>query len=148
MSPDLVARLSDIDNIAGMKDGRDLALTIEFIRRTPPDFVVWQGPDNLTFPGLVIGCAGAIPAVANLAPSICVELYQAFLDGDWQRAMKAQERISLLRDALRLGTFPAALKEAMHMAGMPVGSARAPAGELTSENHRKLRQVLVSVGVL
>jgi 4-hydroxy-tetrahydrodipicolinate synthase len=148
MSPDLVARLAEVDNIIGMKDGRDLALTIEFIRLTPPGFVVWQGPDNLTFPGLVIGCAGAVPAVANLAPALCVELYEAFLAGDWQRAMGAQEKVSRLRNALLLGTFPAALKEAMRMAGMPVGPARRPAGPLSSENRHRLRQVLEAVEVL
>jgi len=148
MSPDLVARLAEVGNIVGMKDGRDLALTIEFIRRTPPSFVVWQGPDNLTFPGLVVGCAGAIPAVANLAPVLCVELYQAFRSGDWQRAMGAQEKVSLLRNALLLGTFPAALKEAMRMVGMPVGPARRPAGALSTESKHKLQQVLETVGVL
>jgi 4-hydroxy-tetrahydrodipicolinate synthase len=148
MSPDLVARLAEVDNIVGMKDGRDLALTIEFIRRTPPSFVVWQGPDNLTFPGLVVGCAGAIPAVANLAPALCVELYQAFRSGDWQRAMRAQEKVSLLRNALLLGTFPAALKEAMRMVGMPVGPARRPAGALSTESRHRLQQVLEAVGVL
>jgi len=148
MSPDLVARLAEVDNIVGMKDGRDLALTIEFIRRTPSSFVVWQGPDNLTFPGLVVGCAGAIPAVANLAPTLCVELYQAFRSGDWQRAMGAQEKVSLLRNALHLGTFPTALKEAMRMVGMPVGPARRPAGALSTESRHRLQQVMETVGVL
>ena len=148
ISPDLVERLATIPNVIGMKDGRDLALTIEYIRRAPPDFVVWQGPDNLTFPGLVMGCVGAIPAVANLVPEVCVKLYDAFLAGDWAKAMEAQATITRLRNSFALGTFPVVLKEAMGMKGMSVGSARAPTQPLTAQNKQKLRAILETTGVL
>jgi len=148
ISPDLVERLASIPNVPGMKDGRDLALTMEYIRRAPPDFVVWQGPDNLTFPGLVVGCVGAIPAVANLVPEVCVKLYAAFVAGNWAKALEAQTTITKLRNSLSLGTFPVVLKEAMAMKGMPMGPARAPTQPLTAQNRQKLRAILKATGVL
>jgi len=149
LSPGLVSRLARIDNLAGIKDSsRDIALTMEFIRRSPDDFKVFVGPDNLMFPGLAVGCNGAVPAFANLAPGIAARVYNDFQDGDWGGAIAAQHQLSQLRATLSLGTFPAMVKEAMALAGMPMGPARAPVGGLTGDSRRKLQEVLEAVGVL
>jgi 4-hydroxy-tetrahydrodipicolinate synthase len=149
LSASLVSRLAQIENLAGIKDSsRDVALTMEFIRRSPDGFKVFVGPDNLMFSGLAVGCDGAVPAFANLAPDIVAKVYRDFHNGDWSSAITAQHQLSQLRATLSLGTFPAMVKEAMALAGMSMGAARAPVGGLTPDNRKQLRDVLEAVGVL
>jgi 4-hydroxy-tetrahydrodipicolinate synthase len=149
LSAGLVSRLAQIDSLVGIKDSsRDIALTMEFIRRTPDGFEVYVGPDNLMLPGLTVGCVGAVPAFANLAPDIALRIFNGCQNGDRGEALAAQHQLSQLRGTLSLGTFPAMVKEAMTLAGMPMGPARAPVGRLEGNSRKKLRDTLEAVGVL
>lgn len=149
LTVDVVVRLSKIANMAGIKDSSgDLALIMQFVERTPPEFAVCQGRDDIFYPSFVIGCTAAVAAAANISPDWVLEIYDAFAVGDWERCKQAQRRVALLRRALRLGTFPAVIKEAMSMIGMHLGPTRAPVGALTEENKERLRKILRSVGLL
>src|SRR5438270_11503529 len=72
---DTVARLAEIPNILGIKDSSgDLQNTNEYLRVVPDRFAVMQGRDTLIFPSLLFGASGAVPATANIAPAILVEI--------------------------------------------------------------------------
>lgn len=149
MSPDLVARLSRIDNIVGVKDSSgDLTITTEYIRRTGPDFAVLMGRDTLIYAVLVSGGKGAIAATANAAPRLVVEIYEAFKAGDLERARQAQLRLAPLRLAFEMGTFPVVIKEALALMGICSARAKAPVGPLPAARREELRRVLVEMGVL
>jgi 4-hydroxy-tetrahydrodipicolinate synthase len=149
LSASFVARLGEHPNIAGIKDSSgDLTLTIEMVRGTDDDFTVLMGRDSLIFAGLQHGIKGAIAATANVAPTLVVEIYEAFQEGDLARALAAQEKLLPLRTAFGLGTFPVVVKDAMNMIGVPAGPARRPLRSLTGEARDKLRQVLEQVGAL
>jgi 4-hydroxy-tetrahydrodipicolinate synthase len=149
LSADLVERLAGIDNLVGIKDSSgNIALTAEFINRTPADFAVFQGMDPIIYPSLAIGAVGAIAATGNVAPREAVEIYEAYQAGDHARARKAQEKIALVRQALALGTFPIVIKEAMAMLGVPGGYCRPPAKPLTEVKRRELRATLERIGLL
>src|SRR5207302_1956185 len=78
-----VARLAEIPNILGVKDSSgDLQNTNELIRAVPDRFSVMMGRDTLIFPALMFGARGAVPATGNIAPSLLVEIYEAFQRGD------------------------------------------------------------------
>src|SRR5258708_25358808 len=67
-------------NLVGLKDssGR-LEQAIAYKEAVPyRDFLVFTGGDHLFLPALQAGCAGPVTAAANLAPPLCVELYEAF----------------------------------------------------------------------
>ena len=148
-SASFVARLGEHPNIAGIKDSSgDLTLTIEMVRQTDDDFTVLMGRDSLIFAGLQHGIKGAIAATANVAPTLVVEIYEAFQEGDLARALAAQEKLLPLRTAFGLGTFPVVVKDAMNMIGVPAGPARRPLRSLTGEARDKLRYVLEQVGAL
>jgi 4-hydroxy-tetrahydrodipicolinate synthase len=146
LSTDLVARLADHPNIVGIKDSSgDLTMTIEYIRRTGEDFTVLLGRDTLIYAGLVHGARGSITATANVAPSLVVEIYKAFIEGDLDRALDAQQRLAPLRLAFGLGTFPVVVKEALAMVGIPAGPARGPVATMAPEQVEKLRQVVAEL---
>ena len=73
-----------------------------------------------------MGAAGVIAATGNVAPELVVELCASFQANDTQRACRGQDKLSRLRKALHLGTFPSVLKGAMDLIGEPVSAPRGP----------------------
>ncbi|MBN2390049.1 MAG: 4-hydroxy-tetrahydrodipicolinate synthase [Anaerolineae bacterium] len=147
LSADLVGRLAELPNIAGVKDSSgDLSLTLEYLRQTDRNrFAVLMGRDTLIYAGLLHGAVGAIAATANVAPALVVAIYEAFIAGDLDRALAAQNALAPLRQAFALGTFPGVVKYALALLGIPAGPARGPVGTLSPENYEKLRQILEMV---
>ncbi|MCL5746485.1 MAG: dihydrodipicolinate synthase family protein, partial [Acidobacteria bacterium] len=71
-----------------------------------------------------------------------VDLYRAFRIGDLEMAARLQSLIDPLRQAFALHTFPAVVKEAMAMAGIPAGPCRKPVGPMPDEAREKLAAVI------
>jgi len=149
ISVETVVRLArDVDNIISIKDSSgDLQLSAEYIRRTGDDFYVLMGRDTLIYGGLLYGAAGSIAASANVKPSLLVEIYDAFIEGDLKRSLEAQRSLAPLRIAFGLGTFPSVVKEAVNMIGIDVGRCRRPVGLLAPDKLKQLNDVLVGMGM-
>jgi 4-hydroxy-tetrahydrodipicolinate synthase len=148
VSAKLMTKLVQIENLIGIKDSSgDLALTQEYIA-VSPKLSVLAGRDGLILSTLIHGGTGAISSTANVAPSLAVEIYEAFRSGDLEGAAAAQNKLATLRQAFRLGTFPSVLKEALIQQGFEVGPPRKPARPLTLENRSRLRDVLASLELL
>lgn len=149
ISPGLIARLAEIENIVGIKDSSgDIQLTLQYIQKTPDDFAVLMGRDTLIYVGLLIGAKGAIAATGNVVPSLVAQIYDRFVEGDNQGAMAAQEALAPLRLAFAWGTFPVVIKEALDLIGMEAGPARMPVGPMSADQRERLRQVLIGMDVL
>lgn len=149
IEPDTVAKLAELPQIIGIKDSSgDLQNTIELVKRAQSDtFTVLLGRDTLILAGLLFGTRGAIPATCNIAPKLCVGIYEAFAGGEMSAARAFQDRLSPVRLALSLGTGNGAVKEALALLGKPCGPNRAPIGPLGDANQAKLRQVLHTAGL-
>src|SRR5581483_2058848 len=123
---DTVARLAEIPNILGVKDASgDLQNTNEYVRVVPDRFSVLQGRDTLICQSLFFGARGAIPATANVAPRILVEIYEAFVRGDLAASKAAQLKLNPVRMTLALGTPPGGVKAALTLMGMSIEIGRA-----------------------
>ena len=149
IEPETVARLAEVLNIVGIKDSSgDLQNTIELVKLAQSDkFAVLNGRDTLILAALLFGAKGAIPATCNVAPELCVGIYQSFVKGDVEAARKYQDRLAPVRLALTLGTGNGAIKEAMALLGRPAGQNRAPIGALSAEKRQKLKEILSKAGV-
>jgi 4-hydroxy-tetrahydrodipicolinate synthase len=98
---DTVARLAELPNVLAIKDSSgDLQNTNELVRVVPERFAVLQGRDTLICPSLFFGARGAVPASANIAPRLVVEIYEAFRRGDLEGSKQAQLRLNPVRLAL------------------------------------------------
>lgn len=151
VTPETIAKLSEIDNIIGVKDSTgDFTNTEEYIRltRNNPNFHVLMGRDTLIYAGLCYGASGAIASCANVAPKIAVDIYNNFIKGDFKAALEAQFLFAPLRIACNMGTFPAVIKEGMRMQGLDAGKCVAPIQELLPEEKEKLASVLKGMGLL
>lgn len=146
-----VAKLAEVPNIVSIKDSSgDLTLTADYIRLTQgrDDFSVMVGRDTLIYGALCYGAVGSIASCANVAPRLCVDIYEKYMAGDLRGALEAQFNLAPLRSAFTIGTFPAVIKESLTMLGIEAGPCMDPAGPMTQEERGKLRQVLIEMGLL
>lgn len=142
--PDTCFELSKVKNIIGIKDScGNMIRMAEYIRRTKGrEFYVLSGKDALIFSNLCYGGAGAIANTGSIAPTIATGIYNAFMDGDWERARECQYKLSLLKSAYSLGSFPVVVKEALKLMGINAGNTFRPINEMNAKNRGKLIQIL------
>lgn len=146
---DTVRRLAEIDNIIGIKDSSgNLTYVNEILRNTSDQFSLFSGKDTVIFNILASGGAGAVPASANVAPKLVVDLYNNFRKGDLAAAKAAQFALAPLRMAFDLGSFPVVMKEALNIMGFDVGGARPPIQPITPENRARLKETLTKMGLV
>ncbi|GCC10344.1 4-hydroxy-tetrahydrodipicolinate synthase [archaeon] len=132
--PPLVKRLSELDNIIGIKDtSGDMKKFPEIVNLVPEDFSCIIGADHLLLPALVTGASGAILGSSNLVPELPVKIYRTW-ESDIDRAAGLQKLLMNIVRIMDTGTFPAGLKYAMNVLGLAGGDdVKAPLLNLTSE---------------
>ncbi|MBO4377448.1 MAG: dihydrodipicolinate synthase family protein [Clostridia bacterium] len=150
VDPATIAKLAEIDNIVAAKDSTgDMTNAEEYIRLTRGmDFSVMMGRDTLILAGLHYGASGAIASCANVAPRVAVDIYEKFQAKDYEGALEAQFRLSALRIATNMGSFPVTLKEALKLIGHDCGDCVPPILPLHEDQREKLRSVLAGMGLL
>jgi len=148
LAPSVVAAVARaVPNFFGVKDSSgDLTNTLAYIEQTPPTFRTFMGRDTLIYAALCYGCAGAVAATANVAPDLVMGIYDAFMAGDHAAALDCQRRLSPLRGAFALGSFPVVIKDAMELMGLPAGPARAPVSSIQGEARETLIHILRDLG--
>jgi 4-hydroxy-tetrahydrodipicolinate synthase len=148
IDPVTMGRLASMPNIMGIKDSSgDLQNTIEYLRIGPERFAVFQGRDSLILPSLMFGASGAVPASANVAAGLCVELYELFRRGDIEAAKAAQLKLNPIRLSLVKGTSPAGVKAALKLIGFPIGPSRSPVGAIEPGDHESMQRALMAAGI-
>jgi len=135
--------------IVGMKDsGGDLTVLNDLLLDRRPDFSVVAGIDTLVLPGLLAGSQGAILSSANVCPELSLEVFHLFEAGRLQEAWAVQNRLTRFWLAMSLGSFPAPVKAAVEMLGLPAGPPRRPVAPLGQEQRAALHRELHAMGVL
>lgn len=135
--------------ITGIKDsGGDLTVLNDLLISRRSDFSVVTGIDTLVLPGLLAGSQGAILGSANVCPDLSLQVLRLFDAGQWDEARKVQNRLTRFWLAMGLGSFPAPVKAAMELIGLPAGAPRSPVAPLDAERRDALRRELREMGVL
>lgn len=151
IEPSTVCKLAQIDNIVGVKDSTgDMTNTCEYIRLTldNPNFSVLMGRDTLIYQALCSGATGAISSCANVAPRLVADIYDKFIAKDYKGSLEAQYKLSPLRLATNLATFPAIIKEGLCQEGFNVGKCLDPIGEVSNEAKEKLHAILKDLNLV
>jgi len=127
IEPETVARLSEHQNIVGVKDSsNDIAGFAATVKLCPPDFAVLTGNGTVFLDALRAGGTGAILAVGCVVPEMCVAIYEAFKRGDEERATALQTKLTPLATAVTTKYGIGGLKAALDLAGYKGGAVRAP----------------------
>ena len=144
LSPALVQRLSDVDNIVGAKDSSgNFDNMLQYIERTRgKDFAVLSGNDSLILWNLLAGGSGGIAGCSNVFPENMANIYNAFVAGDLEKARTYQDNIRSFRDCFKYGNPNTIVKTAAAMQGYPVGKCRSPFNRLSAEGIAAIQKVL------
>lgn len=135
--------------IAGIKDSSgDLTLLNDLLLQRRPDFSVVTGIDTLVLPGLLAGSQGAILGSANVCPELSLEVVRLFAAGRLQEAWVVQNRLTRFWLAMSLGSFPAPVKAAVELLGLPAGAPRRPVAPLNADRREALRRELRAMEVI
>lgn len=148
MSPALVAELSKIDNIVGIKEASgNLAQVAEIAGLVPDDFAIYSGNDDSILPLLSLGGSGVISVLANICPQETHDLVNKFFEGDLKGSRDLQLNMKPLIDALFIEVNPVPVKTAANLLGFNVGGLRLPLAEMNSENVEVLKKELINLGL-
>lgn len=127
IDPETAARLSEHQNILGIKDSsaeiEGLRETVKLARK---DFAVLTGNGTVLFEALSAGACGAILAVGCVVPTLCIAIFHAVKSGNLDRAAELQNSLSPLATAVTTRFGIGGLKAAMEMNGYSGGAVRAP----------------------
>ncbi|QLG61780.1 dihydrodipicolinate synthase family protein [Halorarum salinum] len=135
-----VTALSDHDDIVGIKDSSGGA-TYHFrlVENTPEDFSVVQGITTLATASLDAGSDGIVTGTANVFPGAMVDLYDAHVAGDRDRAARLLKDVVIPVSAGHDGIPTAvAMKYLVRRGGTDVGPPLLPLPELSAEEERRL----------
>jgi len=151
MEASTVARLSEINNIIGIKEAGGVMDQISYIRATtPPEFLIYSGNDSDTLPMLTLGCAGVISVISHIAGRPLRQMMEAFWSGDHQLARELHLRLLHVCDALFPPTTssPAPVKAGLQLQGVDCGGLRLPLVEATETERENLRAAMETAGLL
>src|ERR1041384_8162170 len=149
IEPETLARLSEIKNIAGVKEATgSVDQAIDVIRLCGDRLAVYSGEDTLTFSLMALGGKGVISTVANIAPKPMAELAEACLNGNWEKGRDLQFKLIPLIHAVFLETNPIPIKTALALMGNCTGELRLPLTPMSEGALNKLKGAMSDFGLL
>ncbi|MFC1983739.1 4-hydroxy-tetrahydrodipicolinate synthase [Chloroflexota bacterium] len=130
LSAETVIKLSQIDNIIGVKEASaNLEQVSKIISNTRDDFLVWSGNDSDTLPILALGGYGVISVASHLVGNQIKEMIDSFTNGKTDKAAEIHRHLLPLVNALFIVANPMPVKYAVNYAGFNVGKPRLPLTE-------------------
>jgi 4-hydroxy-tetrahydrodipicolinate synthase len=149
IEPETLARMAEVDNIAGVKEATgSVDQAIDVIRLCGDRLAVYSGEDSLIFSLMALGGKGVISTVANVAPRETVELTTACLLGNWEKGRELQLQLIPLIRALFIETNPIPVKTALSLMGKCSGDLRLPLTPMAEGNLKKLSQAMRDCGLI
>ena len=148
MSNDTVIRLSELDNIVGIKDATgDLARGVDLIQRCGQSIAIYSGDDPTAMELMLAGGMGNISVTANVAPSLMAQLCALALAGERVKAEAINTRLAPLNKALFLESNPIPVKWALYQRGLIGEGIRLPLTTLDERYHAQVIDALDTAGV-
>ncbi len=115
ISVETMARLARIANIVAVKDATGNLARVSAQRLAcGQDFVQLSGNDDMALGFSAMGGSGCISVSANVAPRLCADFQEACMAGDWNGALRLQDRLYPLHAALFSDASPGPVKYAVN----------------------------------
>tara|TARA_B100001287_G_scaffold25614_1_gene18580 strand:- start:128 stop:1024 length:897 start_codon:yes stop_codon:yes gene_type:complete len=137
-------------NFVGMKHAvNDLGFVTECLSAFGPDFKIFVGLEELSFPMLSIGACGLMNAVGNLRPNILSEMCEAVWNKNNERGLELHHQLLEINQAVFYDTNPIPIKYMMKKLGiMKNNEHRLPMMSASVELEERLDMVLRNSGLL
>ncbi len=149
MTPETMGRLAKHKNIVGVKDATaNLTRPLHQKRTCGADFIQLSGEDHTALAFNASGGTGCISVTANVAPRLCAEMHKAWRAGRVEEATAIQDRLVPLHDALFCETSPGPVKYAASLLAKSTEHCRLPMAPIAESSKARVREAMVSVGLL
>lgn len=143
MPVEVIASLARHKNIAGLKESSgDLEYVRTILGRVPRNFRVFSGNVPILLEVLRAGGAGGIMGQACFAPQLCVAFYQAWRQGQNEKAEELFAHLVPLATDINVRYGAPAVKAAMDVAGYRGGDPRRPLLPVTAAARRSIARTL------
>jgi 4-hydroxy-tetrahydrodipicolinate synthase len=149
IEPSTVLRLSQIENIVGIKEASgSISQMGAILNLVPKDFLVLSGDDSLTLPLISLGGRGLISVASNEIPAEMTRLVQSALSGDFAEARRLHFEYLSLMDINFVESNPIPVKAALAEMGLLQPVWRLPLVSPKPESLARIRAVLESLNLL
>jgi len=143
MTSETTIRLSQIDNIIGVKEASgNLEQIAKIISGASAGFTVWSGNDSDTFPLMAIGGYGIISVASHLVGKQIKQMIDSFVSGRVDEAARIHRHLLPLVNALFIISNPIPVKYAVNQVGFNVGGPRLPLTEPDEKTAAIIRDTL------
>lgn len=130
MSAETTLRLAEIPNIVATKECASVDQVTQIVTAAPEDFYVYTGDDSAGLASLAVGGHGIISVASHVAGAQMHEMIEAFTAGNVRRAGELHRQLFPLFKGLfecpQPLPNPSAVKYALKLRGIDVGSVRLP----------------------
>ena len=149
ITPDTLMRLSEIPNIAGVKEASgDITQIGEICTRAPENFTVLSGDDMLTLPVIALGGRGVISVAANEVPGMMAKFTTACLENRRDEAREWNRKLYPLMKVNFVEANPIPVKAALVMMGKIGEVYRLPLVPLSEGARDKVAATLGALGLI
>jgi 4-hydroxy-2-oxoglutarate aldolase len=143
VDPATIGALSRLPNVVGLKESSGkLEFVKAVLRKVPRRFRVMVGAPSIFYDALCEGAVGGVLGVANYAPSVCVDLYRAFLRRQAAAARELQQRLAPLGQNINVPYGVAGIKVALDLCGGHGGIPRLPLLPVPARAKKKITTAL------
>ena len=143
-----LTRLSQVPNIAGVKEASgNVSQMCEICRTVPDDFVVLSGDDALTLPLMAIGGHGIISVIGNQAPREMSRMVELAESGDFAAARAIHRQLMPLMSANFVESNPIPVKAAMAAMGLLEETYRLPMVPPSEASRRRILDALAAARI-
>ena len=149
MTPATMGELAKLPRIVGVKDATAKLDRVSQQRITcGKDFIQLSGEDATALGFNAHGGVGCISVTANVAPKLCAEFQQATLKGDYAMALKYQDRLMPLHDAIFLEPGLCGAKYGLSLLGMCSDEVRLPLVTVSDPVKSAIKDAMRFAGLL
>ncbi len=150
LSPQLLTRIiTEVEGVIGVKQSAgDMKLLADLLLLLGNRGRIMSAVDALLYPSFLLGAHGAIAAILTAAPKLCVQLWEAVENGDYETAKSLHELLLPVWNAISDDNLPANVKYVMQLQGRASGKPRLPMPE--TEQHQKeiIKKALLNASLI
>jgi 4-hydroxy-tetrahydrodipicolinate synthase len=149
ISVETMERLSKIANIIGVKDATaNLARPSRERHACGKGWRLISGEDATALGYMAHGGHGCISVTANVAPKLCSQFQEACMQGAFDTALKIQDKLLPLHDAMFCETSPAPVKYAVSLLGLCTDELRLPMVEASESARKTVKAAMQFAGLI
>ncbi|MGD0826116.1 MAG: 4-hydroxy-tetrahydrodipicolinate synthase [Terriglobales bacterium] len=149
LEPPTLARLTEVPNIAGVKEASgNMTQIAEVLNLVPETFTVLSGDDAVTLPVIALGGVGVISVASNEIPREMAEMARAALNNDWQTARTLHRKYLPLMQANFIESSPLPVKAVLAMMGKIEEVYRLPLLPMRRDTRSKLQKIATDAGLI